>query len=95
MHQFLFLLLLLVLVTAIFGSGGGDVVNDIGGAGYAVVVDVTSGESTRAIVAAFPLPLCVALEALPFAIPFVIFQLGFTFLVSLGEGGVIVSGWGS
>jgi hypothetical protein len=78
-------LFLLLVVVAVFGGA-----NDIGGAdvqnaGHAVIVDVTPGKGAPAIIAAFPLPLRVTIEAPPFAIPLECFQMVFAFFMTLGQ----------
>jgi hypothetical protein len=72
-------------VVAVFGDANNIGGPDVQSAGYAVIVDVTPGKGAGAIIAAFPLPLRVALEALPFAIRLDRFLMVFAFLVSLRE----------
>jgi len=57
------LLVLVPVLVAVFGGADGR------STGRAVIVDVTPGKGAGAIIAAFPLPLPVAREAFPFAIP--------------------------
>jgi len=53
---------------------------------FAVIVEITAGKSARAILAAFLLPLPVAIVALPFAIKLVRFEILFALFVSLWWG---------